>query len=253
MISYLDLIVGLIFSIYYFYLEIVYNGMAFDKFFIIIGIVLIIYHFIKNKIHLEKKYIKIFNFIMVIAISVFLLVESILIFFPKTNIKDECDYLVILGASVKNTTPSLTLRGRLDKAIEYIRKSKDDCYIVVSGGQGSDENISEAEAMEKYLVEHKVPKNKIIIENKSTSTYENLKYSKKKIEQHSNKSVKDLRVKVVTTDFHSFRSYILAKKNGYSSINFYSNKSINQFIPVYYAREFFATFKTLIFDLALNI
>lgn len=253
MIRYLDLIVGLLCSIYYFYLEIVYNGMAFDKFFIVIGMGLIIYHFIKTKIRIDKKYIKIFNCTMAIGISIFLILEAVLILFPKENIKDDCDYLVILGASVKNTTPSLTLKGRLDKAIEYIKKSKDDCYIVVSGGQGSDENISEAKAMKKYLVAHKIPKDKIIIEDRSTSTYENFKYSKSKIENHSNKSVNNLKIKVVTTDFHSFRSFMLAKKNGYNNVSFYSSNSIKQFIPVYYAREFFATIKTIIFDVALNI
>ncbi|MCU9810564.1 YdcF family protein [Paraclostridium sp. AKS81] len=91
--------------------------------------------------------------------------------------------MIVLGASVKNTTPSLTLRGRLDKAIQYLDESKDDCYIVVSGGKGSDEKLSEAKAMENYLVEHGVNKDKIILEDKSTNTYENFKYSKEKIEK----------------------------------------------------------------------
>lgn len=146
--------------------------------------------------------------------------------------------MIVLGASVKNTTPSLTLRGRLDKAIKYLYESKDDCYIVVSGGKGSDEKLSEAKAMGNYLVEHGVNKNKIILEDKSTNTYENFKYSKEKIEKNSNKDIKNLNIKVVTTDFHSFRSFILAKVNGYGNVNFCTSKSISKFVPVYYAREF---------------
>lgn len=249
MSKYLDLIIGFVFILYYTYLKVIYNGMAFDKFFISLGIALIIYHFIKDKINMNKKLKKIIKINFMILISIFIILESILIFFPKQNLKDECDYLIILGASVKNTVPSLTLRGRLDRAIEYLNKSKDDCYIVVSGGKGNDEGISEAKAMENYLVKHKVPRDKIIMEDKSTSTYENFKYSKEKIEVHSKKKIEKLNVKVVTTDFHSFRSFILAKKNGYGNVNLYSNKSLNQFIPIYYAREFFATIKTIIFDM----
>ncbi len=249
MIKYLDLLIGLLCVFYYLYLEIVYNGMAFDTFFMTVGIVLILYHFIKKKIHLNKNLKKAFNIVLVIGLSIFFIVESILIFFPKHNLKDDCDYLVILGAAVKNNGPSLTLKGRLDKAIEYINKSNDDCYIVVSGGRGSDEKISEAKAMEDYLINHGISKKRIILEDKSTNTYENFKYSKEKIEKISNKSINKLNIKVVTTDFHSFRSFLLAKKNGYKNINFYTVNSISQFIPVYYLREFFALIKTVIFNM----
>jgi uncharacterized SAM-binding protein YcdF (DUF218 family) len=250
---YLDLLIGTICILYYLYLELVYNGMAFDKFFMVVGCGLVIYHFIKNRMNLNGSLKKILKIFVTIGLSIFLIVESILVFFPKHNIKDDCDYLVVLGASVKKNKPSLTLKGRLDTAIKYLKKSKDDCYIVVSGGKGKDENISEAKAMKNYLVENGVPKNKIILEDESTSTYENFKYSKEKIEQNSNKSIKDVKIKVVTTDFHSFRSFLLAKKNGYHNISFYTSNSLNQFIPVYYAREFFALIKTITIDIALNI
>ena len=249
MLKYLDLFIGLLCVFYYFYLEIVYNGMSLDIFFIVVGSILILYHFVKFKIHLNKNFKKVFNIVLTIGLSIFLIAESMLIFFPKQNLKDNCDYLVILGASVKNTRPSLTLKGRLDKAIEYINKSNDDCYIVVSGGKGSDEKISEAKAMENYLIDHGISKSRIILEDKSTSTYENFKYSKEKIEKNSNKSIKKLNIKVVTTDFHGFRSFLLAKKNGYKNINFWTVNSINQFIPVYYLREFFALAKTVILNI----
>lgn len=253
MIKYIDILVGILGVCYFSYLELFYGGMAFGSFFLVIGISLIIYHFVKNKIHINEKLKNVIKIFLTIILLIFLIVESVLIFFPKNNEKDKCDYLIVLGASVKNTTPSLTLRGRLDKAIQYLDESKDDCYIVVSGGKGSDEKLSEAKAMENYLVEHGVNKNKIILEDKSTNTYENFKYSKEKIEKNSNKDIKNLNVKVVTTDFHSFRSFILAKVNGYGNVNFYTSKSISKFVPVYYAREFFATIKTMIFDVLPNL
>lgn len=253
MTKYIDLVIGLILIAYYAYLEVRYNGMAFDGFFLGVGIVLLVYHFLKNKVVLNKKLKKFINILIATGLAIFLIVESLIVFFPKHNYEDDCDYMVVLGAAVKGTTPSLTLRRRLDTAIDYLKKSKDDCYIVVSGGKGSGEKISEAEAMKRYLEENGISKDKIIMEDKSTSTYENFKYSKEKIEKHSNKDINKVGVKVVTTDFHSFRSFLIAKKNGYDDIIFCTDRSIKQFIPVYYAREFFAVIKSAIFDIGLNI
>ena len=83
-----------------------------------------------------------------------------------------------LEQAVKATTPSLTLKSRLDTAIEYLNITKDDTYIVVSGGQGNGENISEAKAMQRYLIQKGIEEEKIILEDKSTSTNENFKYSR---------------------------------------------------------------------------
>lgn len=253
MFIYIDILLGVLCLCYFYYLKLFYGGMAFAHFFLVIGILLILYHFVKNKIHINKKLERVIKIFLTILLVVFFIVESILILFPKNNMHDRCDYLIILGASVKNTKPSLTLRGRLDKAIRYLDYSKDDCYIVVSGGKGNDEKISESQAMKDYLVKYGINKNKIIMEEKSKNTYENFKYSKEKIEKNSNKDIKELNIKVVTTDFHSFRSFILAKVNTYGNVNFCTSKSINKFIPVYYAREFFATIKTIIFDTIINL
>lgn len=248
MIKYLDLTLGILAILYYVYLKLVYGGIAFSEFFIALGMFLIIYHFIKDKLRGKTRVYKCVKSILAIFISIFIIVESILIFYPKSNIKGNCDYLMILGAAVKRTTPRLTLKGRLDTAIEYLDKSDDDCYIVVSGGKGNGEDISEAEAMKRYLIKNGVDKDKIIIENKSTSTYENFKFSKTKIEKHSKRNISDIKVKVITTDFHSFRSSLLAKRNGYKNTTFYTSNSLKQFRPVYYTREFFATIKTIILD-----
>lgn len=253
MFKYIDILVGILGLGYFIYLELFYGGMAFGFFFLVIGILLILYHFLKEKINVNKKLKNFIKIIIIVSLSIFLMIESILIFFPKNNMKDKCDYLIILGSSVKNNTPSLTLKGRLDKAIKYLGDSNDDCYIVVSGGKGSYKKLSEAKVMENYLVEHGVNKNKIILEDKSTNTYENFKYSKEKIEEKSGKSIKDLNIKIVTTDFHSFRSFLLGKANGYKNMSFYTSKSITQFVPVYYTREFFAIIKTIMFDIIPNV
>ncbi|WP_438654326.1 YdcF family protein [Romboutsia sp.] len=226
----------------------IYGGLVFSEFFVILAVGIVVYHFIKDKLKENKLLYKLFKTSLCLLLSLFLIIESMLVFYPKNNTKDKSDYMIILGAAVQNNSVSLTLKGRLDAALTYLDKTNDDLYIVVSGGKGSGENISEALAMKNYLLENGIAKDKILMENKSTNTYENFKYSKDLIESHSNKNLKDLKIKVVTTDFHSCRSSLLAKRTGYKNVTFYTSNSLVQFMPTYYAREFFAFFKTILLD-----
>ena len=102
--------------------------------------------------------------------------------------------------------------------------------------------------MSKYLQDRGVNKDRIIIEDKSRDTNENLKFSKEKIEEHSHKSIDEINVNIITTDFHAFRSSILAKKNGYKNFENYSSPTLWYMVPVTYTREAFAVVKSVIFD-----
>ncbi|MCC0667835.1 YdcF family protein [Clostridioides sp. ZZV14-6153] len=262
----INLILGLIFIIYYFYLKIVFGGISFSGFFLVIGTLLIVYQILKKKIKEKKVFYKVLKILISVFLIVFIITESLIIFYPKNSFETKSDYLLILGASVKKTTPSTTLKGRLNTALKYL-KVNNECYVVVSGGKGNGENITEAKAMKDYLVKkgngeniteakamkdylvkNGIDNNRIIEEDKSTNTYENFKYSKLKIEEHSRKRIKDIKVKIVTTDFHVLRSKILASRNEYKNIAFYASKSKLSFVPTYYTREFFAIWKTIVFD-----
>jgi len=243
----MNLMIGVVFIVYYIYIKLVFGGLAFSNFFLYLGIILIVCNYIAEKLKKNQLMYTMLKVFSIIFLIIFIIAESLMIGYPKNNIKDDSDYLIILGASVKKTTPSLTLKARLDSAIEYLSKTNDDCYIVVSGGRGDGEHISEALAMKNYLIENSIDEGRIVMEDNSTNTFENFKYSKEKIEKHSNKNIRDLTIKVVTTDFHSFRSSILSKRNGYKNVTFYTSKSKASFIPVYYTREFFALSKTILF------
>ncbi|MCD8104740.1 MAG: YdcF family protein [Lachnospiraceae bacterium] len=91
---------------------------------------------------------------------------------PRQNL----EYVIVLGAQVRGTSPSRALRRRLDRAVEYARENPDTIFIL-SGGQGSDEDISEAECMYRYLVGAGVSEDRLIQEADSTSTAENLRFS----------------------------------------------------------------------------
>lgn len=82
------------------------------------------------------------------------------------------------AAPLRGERVSLTLKLRLDAALEYLEHSPNTA-VIVSGGKGDGENISEAEAMKRYLVSHGVDEGRIITEDKSTSTWENFKFSKR--------------------------------------------------------------------------
>ena len=150
MIKKMDLIIGILIVIYSISINLIFGKISFSEVFLGIGIILIIYHFIKEKMKEfidSRKSIKgMFNVIecfIAIILLIFIIVESAIVIFPKNN-KNYSDYVIVLGAGVKGEKPSLTLMQRLDKTIEYVNNQEKESKIIVSGGQGRGEDISEA-------------------------------------------------------------------------------------------------------------
>ena len=120
---------------------------------------------------------------VLIALTVFIMVGAIYtgvlsfkMYKAMSNEPEKTDLIVVLGCQVRGETPSRMLRHRLDTAYEAMQKHP-DALCVVSGGKGSDELISEAEAMRRYLVEKGADESRIVMEDKSTNTFENIKFS----------------------------------------------------------------------------
>ncbi len=155
-----------------------------------------------------------FHHVFLAGISYLLVVALFLGFYGnRDTVNYKEDVLIVLGAAVHKETVSLPLKFRLDRAVEYAQKNP-DAVIVVSGGQGAQEDITEALAMERYLKNQGVS-NLIIKEEKATSTYENFLYSKQILDQHFETNY---RVAFVTNDFHIYRSEQMAEKTGFSSV-----------------------------------
>lgn len=114
--------------------------------------------------------------------------------------------MIVLGAKVNESGPSLSLKSRLDLALIY-HKANPDIKIVVSGGQGADEPVTEAEAMAKYLVTHGVEARQITLEDQSLNTLENLTLSAAFINSN-------IPVLVITNDYHTVRSCLIASGVG---------------------------------------
>ena len=108
-------------------------------------------------------------------------------------------YVIVLGAGVKGEKPSQILHNRIQAAAAY-GKQHPNVRFILSGGQGPDEDISEAEAMRRGMVASGIEADRLILESSSTSTTENLQYSKALLP----KGVRD--VSIVTSDFHLYRA-----------------------------------------------
>lgn len=155
---------------------------------------------------------------------------------PKYNL----DYIIILGCAIRSDgTPTPLLRGRVDRALAFEReqfaKTGKHAKFVPSGGQGSDEVISEAESMRRYLIEQGVPDEQIVKEDKSVNTDQNMKFSKRVIEADGES--RDVNIGFSTTNYHVFRGYTLADKLG-MKVRGLSAKTKLYFFPNAFIREF---------------
>ena len=149
------------------------------------------------------------------------------------------DFLIVLGCALKKDgTPTPLLQGRLDRAIDFYSKQKErtgkELMFITSGGQGADEVIPESSAMKRYLIEHGIPEERIIEENQSTSTYENMLYSKDKIWEIDPEG----KVAFSTTNYHVFRSGLFARRVKMRAVGmgadtkwyFWPNAAVREFI-----------------------
>lgn len=236
-----------IFSIVYFiYLSIFGGGGGFEVFWLLLSITCFLVTIILRNYHIVKQYVP--NpirysvlVLIIILITSFVIIEASII---KDGIRKDSytptDYIVILGASVRGTNLSLTLYNRLDVALDYL-KEHDNSKAILSGGQGPGEDITEAEAMKRFLIEKGIDEKRLVLEDKSTSTRENIKNSFGIIGDFT----KNVSVTVITSDFHVYRAKKIALTNGVK-VQGIPSKTFPPLIINYYVREYFAVFKDII-------
>jgi len=180
------------------------------------------------------------GFIIIKSIGIFLSIIAILIISEfKSDVKDykKIDYAIILGAGLDGAQVSTRLKKRLDEAYNVLNSL--EIPIIVSGGQGPDELVTEAYAMSEYLIEKGIKRERLILEAQSTSTQENLLFSSKYIQSSKNNLL------IITSDYHMFRAKMLGKRLGYK-VQGISAKSLRKKLPKQFIREIFAVLKDLI-------
>lgn len=153
---------------------------------------------------------------------------------------DDPGAVIVLGCQVRGETPSTMLAKRCDAALETLSEYP-DAVCVVSGGKGNGENISEAEAMRRYLVERGIPESRIIAEDRSTSTRENIRLSAELLRQRGID-----RAVIVTNEFHQYRAEIYARGSGLT-VGHHSAKTPLYNLANYWVREWAALLSAVIF------
>lgn len=157
---------------------------------------------------------KIVKFCVFIGLAICIIFAAIIGGFGFFAKPEKSDCIIVLGCQVKGTVPSPFLAARLDEGIRLFKKGYSN-YIIVSGGKGTGEEISEAEAMKNYLESKGIDKNKIIMEDKSLSTMENLGFSKALMDSKGFKNAI-----IVSNKYHLKRASVMARKNGIVDASF---------------------------------
>ena len=217
-----------------------------------------------------------------VCMAVFFAVEAMVFSAGRKAPAAEGEYVIVLGAQVRGEVPTLVLGARIRAAAEYL-KEHPKAVAVASGGKGSGENISEAEAIRRGLIRLGIAEDRILLEERSTSTTENLRFSAEVIQNYereksgtersakkstvtqtevngaetavnedgqsaTEQSKEPVRfvcknVVLVTNDFHVFRAVKLAKNLGYNDVSGLGATDFYAVTIQYYVREFFAITK----------
>ncbi len=223
-------------------------GKSFGVLFIIANILAVIIIMYLSNLYkkTDSQRFRLISWISKITYCLFLLsfifIEGFIIYELQKSKKvdpQNIDFVIILGAGLQGEKPSKTLETRLEAGTHFLMENK-EIPVVVSGGQGPEESISEAAAMGKYLKNTGIADSRIYYENKSTTTYENLKKSKQLIEQLG---LKEPTVLIVTNDYHIVRAKMIAKETGLRSYGLGADSPF--FVKInYFIREYFGIVKT---------
>ena len=164
------------------------------------------------------------------VLAAFAAAEGLIISGMRTRGPAGLDALIVLGAAVRGTKPTRALKHRIETAAEYLKKNP-DTIAVLSGGRGRVENITEADCMIRELEKRGIQKTRLLAEDQSHDTEENIRNSCRMIPAGA-------KVGIVTNNFHVFRAVRIAKKMGYRQIYGIAAPYKSVLLPHYMIREF---------------
>ncbi|MCD8326562.1 MAG: YdcF family protein [Lachnospiraceae bacterium] len=171
------------------------------------------------------------------GIALFVAVEGCILSGFGAKGEDNLDYIIVLGAQVRENGPSSVLKNRLNAAYDYLMENE-STLCIVSGGQGSNEPYAEAQGMYEYLVAKGISSERILVEDQSLNTVQNITNSSALFDKET------ARVGIVTSNFHVFRSVRIAKKLGIQNVcGIAARVWPRYFLPSNMLREFFGVVK----------
>ena len=175
--------------------------------------------------------------LLALGFAVFGVIEAPILKAARTDAPDDVGYLVVLGAGLHGDTPSLSLTDRLNAALDWL-EAHPDCVAVVSGGQGPGETMTEGEAMEIWLEARGIDPQRIIVEDRATSTWENLENSFALIRGRGGEPDGDCAI--VTSEYHLYRAKAMAEELGVECFGVAGRTSWPTLALNYFIREGFA-------------
>lgn len=174
---------------------------------------------------------------------IMMIVQIMILGTVPATAEQNLDYVIVLGAGVKEDGISKILKLRLDKAVEYALQNP-DTVLVLSGGQGVGEPETEAAAMQTYLLQCGVPVNQILLEDGSHNTTENIAYSRLLIEAQADDAEQpSVKVGLLTSNFHLFRTMKIAQKQGMEDLEGIAARSDRILFIHFCFRDCFAIIK----------
>lgn len=203
----------------------------------VFGWLLIAYGVFYDKIKkIKPKFIH--GFVAVVTAAIIIYGGALGIYGSVDKVEYDEDVVIVLGSGLRGEKVAPNLAKRLDKAAEYYEKNNDAIFIV-TGGQGPFEQITEALAMERYLIDKGIPQAQIIKEDKSTSTYENFEFAFDIMEE---RQIPTDSVIFITNKFHIYRAEGIAKSLGIEVMKLGAD-TVWYTIPMNYMREMVAVVK----------
>ncbi|WP_176968238.1 YdcF family protein [Tindallia californiensis] len=157
---------------------------------------------------------------------------------------DQADDAVVLGAGIIRREPSYTLAKRLDYAAKYLEDNPSG-MLITSGGKSDGQLASEAEVMMWYLEKKGISADRIILEEKSTNTLENIKYSMNQLNQRNDTKVTE--IVIITSDYHLLRAQMIARRLGLNAYGIPAQSPPDLYWH-YSIRESVAIFKSMLLD-----
>lgn len=154
--------------------------------------------------------------------------------------------IIVLGCRVNGTSPSPMLMQRINAACRVLEEHP-ETIAIASGGQGADEAVSEAECIKRVLVQRGIDESRIILEDKSTSTRENMAFSKRILEELESGGYELSEVAVVSNEYHLMRARKIAKKQG-MEVKCIPARTVRFYLPANWIREIFGNAYEIVFN-----
>lgn len=221
--------------------------MFLPQFMVLAGIAWIIYAAVSLMAEKGKTWARVLRnaarvCLVLVALS-FVAVQAMIVSDQSTDSSFDEEYVIALGAGLYGDVPSLCMQARMDALGEYMLRNP-SATAVVCGGQGRTETVTEASVFENHLLDMGIDESRIIVEDKSANTAQNMEYAARLISEREGTSA--VRAAVITNDFHLWRSKFYARKWGIIPCGVNAPTPRWDLVVQYYLREYFSVIKALL-------